>query len=651
MSRRPTYKELERRIEELEEVLDHRGEWYRQEKEKQDVAKRLEKVAEMGEDGILVYDEDFRIEFANSMASLITGYLHEVLMGMDFMKLLNKKDKEFLDQMYLQVGADEGRRICMEMNIICADGKEKPVEVCISIAHEDGKKKTYVYLGDITERKRFELELRESERRYRNLFEKLPVGAFVSTPEGRFLDCNQALLDILGYEGKDEFLQLDIASEVYRNPDDRNRLRELIEEKGYVKDFEVDFRRKDGERISILLTGFVRRDEEGKIVAYEGLNIDITPRKKMEREIREAIEFLTRLIESSIDGIIATDMKGDILIFNGGAERLLGYKSEEVIGKMNIREIYPPGMAKVIMEKMRSPEYGGVGKLNSFRIIHKNKMGELIDGSLSAAIIYDERGEEVATVGIFTDLREQLRMERELQEIQHRLSEAEKLAALGRVTSQIAHELNNPIYGIMNSLELLKGEVNPQSPKRRFLDMSLEETKRIADLLRKMLNFFAPDKEERGPTDLNEILEELRIFLARQLRDHNIKVEMVLDPNLPKLMASSNQLRQVFLNLILNARSAMPYGGELRFETKKEEENVVVRFKDTGVGIPKDIQDKIFEAFFTTQKNKRGVGLGLSVCYGIVKEHQGEITVESEVGKGSTFSVILPLQGPSSDLS
>jgi PAS domain S-box-containing protein len=645
MSKKPTYKELVHRIEELERFLPQRKGLDRLQKEIQDIARRLEKIAEMGEDGILVYDEDFHIEFANSMASAITGYSHEELMNIDFMTLFNKQDKRFLDEMYSQIGADESRRICMEMSIIGSDGKEKPVEVCISIAHGEGKKKTYVYLGDITERKRYEHELRESERRYRNLFEKLPVGAFVSTPDGRFLDCNQALLDILGYESRDEFLQLNIASDVYWNYADRDTFKKLIEKHGYVKDFEVDFKRKDGERITIFLTGFARRDEEGRIVAYEGLNIDITQRKKMERDLREANQFLNRLIESSVDGIIVTDMKGNILIFNSGAERLLGYKSEEVIGRMNIREIYPPGIAKVVMEKMRSSEYGGVGKLISFRIAHRNKRGELIDGNLSAAIIYDETGEEVASVGIFTDLREQLLMERELQEAQYRLSEAEKLAALGRLTSQIAHELNNPIYGIMNSLELLKGEVNSQSPKRRFLDMSLEETSRIADLLRKMLSFSKPDEEEKKPTDVNRIIEELTTFLARQLRDHNIKVEKALDPDLPELMASPNQLRQVFLNMILNARTAMPYGGMLRLETNREGENVVARIKDTGVGIPQEIQGKIFEAFFTTQDRtkKRGVGLGLSVCYGIVKEHKGEIMVESEVGKGATFSVILPI--------
>jgi two-component system NtrC family sensor kinase len=645
MPKKGRQEEMSSPMEKPEESLVQRHDLDHLKNELHEVRKRLEKIAEMGEEGIVVYDENFRIEFANSMASVITGYVHEQLMGMEFKKLLSGRDQKLLDQLNIQMGGRDGGRVCMEMNVMCADGREKPAEICISVASEEERERTYVYMADITQRKRFERELKESEARYRNLFGKLPVGAFVSTTEGKFLDCNQALLDMLGYARKEEFLRLDIARDVYWNAADRDVFRALIGEKGYVKDFEVDFKRKDGDKITILLTGFVRTDEAGKVIGYEGLNIDISQRKNIERELREANEFLTSLIESSVDGIIATDMKGNILIFNSGAERLFGYKAEDVIGKMNIQEVYAPRMAKVIMEKMRGPDYGGAGKLQSFRMLHKNKCGELIEGNLSAAIIYDEKGKEMASVGIFTDLREQQLVQRELHDTQLRLSDAEKLAALGRVTAQIAHELNNPIYGIMNTLELLKRDVSMQSPRRRFLDMSLEETKRITELLRKMLNFSKPDKEEKRPTDVNTMLQELAIFLARQLRDHNITVEMELNSELPEIMASPNQLRQVFLNLILNARRAMPYGGMLRLVTTRNGESVVVNVEDTGVGIPDDIKGRIFEAFFTTQSKVKGVGLGLSVCYGIVKDHKGEINVESEVGKGSKFSVILPIRG------
>jgi two-component system NtrC family sensor kinase len=185
---------------------------------------------------------------------------------------------------------------------------------------------------------------------------------------------------LLGYGNKEEFLKIDIVKDLYVNPEDRKTFMELVERLGFIKDFEVEFKKKNGERITVLLTATAKRDEEGKIIGYEGLNIDITDRKKMEKELKEANDFLMNLIESSVDGIIVTDMKGDILIFNKGAENLLGYRAEEVVEKMNIRSIYQPGVAKEVMEKLRSPDFGGVGKLTSFPIFHQRPQGTIGDG-------------------------------------------------------------------------------------------------------------------------------------------------------------------------------------------------------------------------------------------------------------------------------
>jgi two-component system NtrC family sensor kinase len=447
---------------------------------------------------------------------------------------------------------------------------------------------------------------------------------------------------MLGYEDKEEFLRIDIAKDLYVNPKDRRRFQKLVEKQGFVKDFEVDFKRKDGEAITILLTAHVLKGPDGEVIGYEGLNIDISERKKMERELREANEFLTNLIESSVDGIIVTDMKGNILIFNTGAERILGYQSEEVIDKMNIREIYAPGVAQEVMKKMRNSDYGGAGKLDSFRIVHRNKWGEWVDGDLSASLIYDDQGNEIGSIGIFKDLRERLKMEGKLRETQQQLMQSEKLAAMGRLTSQIAHELNNPIYGIMNTLELLKTEIPPDSKRRRILEMSLSETQRLSEILRNMLSFSKPEEEVRRPLDINELLESIVLFMEKQMREANVDIETRFEREIPEVMGSTNQLRQVFLNLIRNAKEAMPQGGILSLETTREDKRVIVNIKDTGIGISEEVRDKIFEAFFTTKHAVKGVGLGLSVCYGIIKDHGGEIRVESEEGKGSIFSIILP---------
>lgn len=615
----------------------------RMERQLREANKRFEKIAEMGEDGILVFDEDSRIEFANQKAAEILGLPKEEILGKEFFSLIGKKDEEFLEEMVIR-GEGLGQKVCTEMVIQNLQGQLMETEICIAPTRsEEGRIKTYAYLRDITERKRFERELRESEEKYRNLFERVQHGLFISTREGRFLDCNQALVEMAGYESKEEFLKIDIPKDLYVNKEDRKKFQTLIEKQGFVKDLEVEFKKKNGERITVLLTAHAKKDEKGEIIGYEGLNIDISQRKRMERELREANEFLMNLIESSVDGIIAADMKGNIIIFNKGAEILTGYKAEEVIGKIHITQIYPTGIAKEVMRRLRSPEFGGVGKLLPTQFNVVNRFGEEIPIQLSASLIYDAAGKEIASVGIFTDLRPRIKMEQEIREIQQALLQSEKLAAMGRLTSQIAHELNNPIYGIMNTLELLKTEIPPESKRRRILELSLSETHRLAEMLRNMLSFSKPEEEQRRPVNLNELIEGILLIVDKQMQEANIKIKTYLDPKIPEIMASTNQMRQVMLNMIKNAKEAMPKGGTLMIATGRDKDRVLIHIRDTGVGIPEENKSKIFEAFFTTKQKVKGVGLGLSVCYGIVKDHGGEIKVESEEGKGTTFTISLPI--------
>jgi two-component system NtrC family sensor kinase len=607
-----------------------------------EATKRFEKITEMGEDGILVFDEDSRIEFANQRASELLGIPKDQILGREFFSLIGKRDEEFLEEMVVR-GEGVAEKVCTEMSIQTHRGVLE-IEVCVAPERsEEGRIKTYAYLRDITERKRIEKDLKESEEKYRNLFESVRHGIFISTKEGRFLDCNFALLEMLGYSNKEEFLTIEIAEDLYVNPEERKSFQRLVETRGFVKDLEVEFKKKEGEKITVLLTAHAMQNEEGKVVGYEGLNIDISERKRMEKELKEANEFFMNLIESSVDVIIVTKMNGEILIFNKGAENILGYKSEEVVGKMKIRSIYPPGVAKEVMEKLRSPDYGGVGKLTSFPIIHRRKDGDLVEGDLSASIIYDEKGKEIASVGIFKDLRERLRMERDLQRTREALLQSEKLVAMGRLTSQIAHELNNPIYGIMNTLELLKTEIPPENKRRKILDLSLSEIQRLSEMLRNMLSFSKPVEEARKKIDLNNLLEGILLMMEKQMKEANVKIVTEFNPEIPEIMASTNQMRQVFLNMFKNAKEAMPKGGTLIVKTETESNTILIRIEDTGTGIPEGIRSKIFEAFFTTKQKVKGVGLGLSVCYGIIKDHGGEIKVNSEEGKGTTFIISLPL--------
>ena len=603
------------------------------EKERQ----KLIAIFEALNDGIYVISRDYRIEYMNR------AMIHEFGPGVGekCYRVIGKRN-DFCP--WCRAEDVFGGETCkQEIHLEIPDKAYELLE--LPLGNTDGSVSKLTICRDITMRKKREDRIRASEADYKRLFAHVGCGVYISTKDGKFLNANQGLIDMLGYESITEFLNMNIAQDLYLRPQDRKKFQEMIERNGSVIDYEVAFKRKDGTPISVLLTAHVRTDRNGRVLGYEGIIHDQSQRKKMEKELKEAHDFLHNIIQSSPDAIMATDMKGNIIIWNHGAEETIGYKARDVIGKMKIKTIYPEGMARKVMKMMRSPEYGGEGKLRSFPMVYVRHDGEIIEGSLSAAIIYDAHGGEAASVGIFVDLKERIEMECRLRDTQEQLLQSEKLAAMGRLTSQIAHELNNPLYGIMNTLELMKTEISPQNKRRKILDMALSETERLADMLRKMLSFSKPDEEKRQRTDINTILDEILLLHEKQLRENSIRIVSTFEDNLRPVHASKNQLRQVFLNMISNARDAMPDGGTLSVITKSVGSEVHIEISDTGVGIKKEDLQQIFDAFFTTKDRIKGVGLGLSVCYGFIKDHGGDIRVKSEWGSGTAFTIILPTAG------
>ncbi len=606
---------------------------------------QFEKIAEMGDDGIFVFDSSFQITFANQMASEITGIPKEDIIGRNFFTVIGKEDKAFLEGTVTR-GAGIGEKLCTEMNILTPQGEVKDAEVCIALAQSDtGEMKTYAYIRDITTRKIFEKNLKNSEEKLRTLFERVRHGLFISSKEGKFLDCNQALLDMLGYPTKEEFLQINIAQDLYVDPEDRKTLRKRIEREGFVKDMEVAFKKKDGERITVLLTAHPIENEKGEIVGYQGINLDITDRKKIENELREANEFFKNLIESSVDGIIAADMKGNIFIFNKGAENLSGYTAEQVIGKIHITQIYPVGIAKKIMSMLRSPDYGGVGKLTATQFNVLNKSGEEIPIQISAFLIYDGAGKELASVGIFTDLRPRVIMEKKLQDTHLQLVSSEKMASLGKLAAGIAHEINNPLGGILIYSSLMMEDLPEDDAKRGDLARIVQEAGRCKDIVKSLLEFARQTEPKMEPTDINRAINDGLFFLVNQALFHNIKIVKQFDSFLPFVHGNASKLKQVFMNIIVNAAEAMHGNGTLMINTSPAPDGkmVLIEFTDTGEGIPEENLTRIFDPFFTTKDVGKGTGLGLATSYGIVQDHGGTIRVKSKVGKGTTFTIELPV--------
>jgi len=596
---------------------------------------KLSTIFEAMADGVCIVNQDFTIEYMNSV--MVDNFCDGV--GKKCYEILEKRNEVCI---YCEAGrVFKGETLRQELYNKRADKFYDIVE--IPLENDDGTVSKVSIFRDVSPKKKQEEKLKASEQQYRRLFEHVGCGVFISSKEGKFLDANNALLDMLGYSNREEFLQIDIAQDLYLRPEDRQRFVEIIERDGRVIDLEVEFKKRDGTPLPVLLTGHGRYDEKGNVIGYEGINIDQTQRKRMEKEIRKTTDLIENIIHNSPNAIMAADMKGTIILWNRTAEENLGYRKKDVVGKLNITKVYPEGMAKKVMEMLRTSDHSRKGQLKFYPVVFVKQDGNIAEGNLSASIVYDENHNEVATVGIFMDLKERLEMERRLKTTQEQLLQSEKLAAMGRLTSQIAHELNNPLYGIMNTLELMKTEISPDNKRRKLLEMALSETFRLSELLRKMLTFSKPDQKEKQPVDINTILDEILLLHEKQFRENDIMISMALSSGLAPVFASKNQLRQVFLNMFNNAGDAMPSGGTLTVKTTAEGGEVVIEISDTGIGVKEENLNKIFDAFFTTKSSVKGVGLGLSVCYGFIIEHGGDIKVKSKEGNGTNFIITLPV--------
>ncbi len=502
-----------------------------------------------------------------------------------------------------------------------------------------------VVVEDVTETKKLEEELRGSEERFRRIVEHANDGILAIDENERIELANKAAVEITGYT-LGQLLGLNFNA--LFNEENRAYIKNLFD----LRDPNVDLRvcsvleivtaqgvKKETE---ICITAV--KDRQGAVKTYAYLR-DVSETKRFEMELRKANDFLRNLIENSVDGIIAADMKGKIIIFNKSAEKLLGYSAEEAIQGVHITQLYPPGGAKEVMRRLRSPDFGGTGRLEPTQFTLMNKSGEPIPINISAAIIYEEN-REMASFGIFTDLREKVKMERKLQETQLQLLQSEKLASLGKLAAGVAHEINNPLGGILIFSKMLLEDLPPDDSRREDLLRISDEASRCKEIVKGLLEFARQTSYKMEPTDLNRALIQGIFLLENQALFHNIRIIKELDPNLPSIMANASQLNQVFMNIILNAAEAMEGQGTLTVTTGlgAEKNTVLVEFIDTGCGIKEEHLTRIFDPFFTTKEVGKGTGLGLSMCYGIVEKHHGRIGVKSKEGEGSTFTIELPIR-------
>ena len=362
-------------------------------------------------------------------------------------------------------------------------------------------------------------------------------------------------------------------------------------------------------------------------------------------QIRAERDRLDLVLRSVPNPIIVVDNDNEIITLNAAAQRLFA-PTQYSTRHDQIALANDARFTSFLSQLRLEPSSTRRGEV----MLTDPETEEHLEMEVTAADVRGPHGSVVATVSAMQDVGRLRELER--RRLEQVLFDTEKLAATGRLAASIAHEINNPLEAVQNSLYLLSRAVPEGAPERSFLDIATRETQRMSRILRQMLGFYRPTTS-MGPTDVNALVLEAETLVAKRLRENNVRIEKELLPTLPLIRASADQLKQVLLNLFLNATEAMPTGGRLIVATQTgggeldaySADAVRIDVRDTGTGISEEAVARIFEPFFST-KMEKGTGLGLWVSHGIVQAHGGTLKVRSRSGQGTTFTITLPIAGP-----
>jgi two-component system NtrC family sensor kinase len=559
--------------------------------------------------------------------------------------------------------------------------------VWTSSYREEGRKQlgTVHIIRDTTDR-------RSAEEKYRLLFEQVQEGVFVADAQGKLLDCNQALVNMLGYDNREELLALG-AEALYATPEQRNSLLQSIQAQSYVRSFEVQLRKKGGDILAASETSFATRNEAGQIERYQGFLLDVTEKKRAEDEIHRrnlelhALNAIAVIATQSfdLDEILNLTLRqlvslfgaetGSVYLSDNGSSTLRrraawGHRNDTAMRSANTA-VLPEEFWRTLTsartelitdhDAERLPdvaaEFVRAEGLRSWMWVilwsQEQPIGVLgvssrqehdfspTDEKLLIAI-----GRQLATTIEKIRLYEETtRAYDDLRRTQEQLLQSEKMSAIGQLIAGVAHELNNPLTAILGYAQLLESEALEER-SLDFVRKLLKQAQRTHRLVQNLLSFARQRTPQKIPVDIRRVVDDTLALREYDFKRGNIVVQREIASELPAVTADPHQLEQVFLNIINNAVDAMlemERGGVLFVRVYAEEGAVCVEFRDTGPGMadPK----RIFDPFYTTKPIGKGTGLGLSICYGIVKEHGGDIEARNAAEGGAALLIRLPAGG------
>jgi len=617
-------------------------------------------LAENTLDVIWAMDMNLVFTYVNPAIQPSLGYSPEEWVGSRLPEHCDEKNFAEMSEVLAAELAKGSRSsgVILEVVLLNRNGEPIPFEVHGKV-NFDEKGDPVALQGtarDISERKQAENALKESEKKYRELYDFLPIPVYEMDFEANITSANRAVYDT--FRGTQEDLekgfkgwQLLSSEGVAKSAENIQRL--LKGEK--IPGTEYELRRLDGSTFpAIIISSVIYRDD--KAVGLRGAIIDITERKKQEEELRRANAFLDSIVENIPNMVFLKDARDLRFVrLNRAGEDLLGHSRDDLLRK-NDYDFFPKEQADFFTEKdqdvlrrkepMDIPEELMQTRNKGDRILHTKKVP-----------ILDEKGEPEYLLGISEDITEHKRAEAEREKLQAQLHQAQKMESVGRLAGGVAHDFNNLLTVILGYGDMALQDLDPNHPHHSLLSQIRDAGNRATNLTRQLLAFSRKQVLEMQVADLNSVVIGFEKLMRRVIgEDVLLKMSVHGDP--VRVKADVSQLEQVLMNLAVNARDAMPDGGVLAIETAIVDLDeaycsrklgvvpgpyAMIAVADTGVGMDSGTLNQIFDPFFTTKDSDRGTGLGLATSYGIVKQHGGDIWVYSEPGQGTTFKVYLPL--------
>ncbi|MEM3613061.1 MAG: PAS domain S-box protein [Candidatus Bathyarchaeia archaeon] len=603
---------------------------------------------------IAISDTRGRFVYVNRALADVLGCQPEEVVGRTFMEFLHPEDRFRVMRLFLKIIALKRQPRALEFRVICKGGQvryfiSKPTRFIVG-----GKTLGFqALMTEITELKRMEARLKETNRRFEMLLENAMEGITIVDPDENIIFANKAFAEMLGYSEK-EIQGMNLLRFV-----DEKGLRKITEEtkarrKGLVSRYELTLYRKDGKPRFVQVSASPLWNEDGSYAGALAIIMDVTERRKMESALKESEEKFRNIFENANDGFIYLDQYGKILDVNRKTSEVLGCRKEEIIGRhfTELHAVPNDELQKVIdafsdaLEgKISSANFTVVGSDGKVRRLESSasviRVGDKISGVLIVARDVTEREQMREKLEEYSRRLETLVEERtkQLREAQERLLRAERLAAIGQVAAMVGHDLRNPLTSIAVAVYYLKKKFwqNMDTKAKKMLKIIEKDVEYSNNVLADLLDYSREIKlnfSETTPKDL--LMETLStIKVPRKI--------VVIDETTGDLMiVDKEKMKRVFVNIIKNAIAAMPEGGKLTISSRKIDNFMEISFTDTGVGMSKEFSEKIWTPFFTTKA--KGLGLGLPICKRIVEAHNGKITVESAPNKGTTFTVAIPVK-------